>query len=259
MRIFQILFYTLLFMANVQAMDEENPQMASIKAIPMDAMMYEDAKNEGWSPKIMSNRVLWIERKNREYYERYHYDTLFLRQFPNHVHMEYESPIINNYNFALPQGGVYSLNFQDHSPMLNHVHMECERQIINNYNFVLPQEGIYSINLQDPPVKKQRLERSKKPLQPGLCTNCSKTESSLWRVFKTSEDYVSVCNGCGIRAQKGKFCQYCYYIYYDADIFRNADWVKCKYCDKHAHRACFQKCGNKKAVYRCQSCSRSHR
>jgi hypothetical protein len=218
MKIFQILFYTLLFMSNTWAMEEEIPE----EAIIMDAMMFRDAENEGWSPEDKYNRSLWIEQKNRERCE---------RSYPP-------------YQRITPAHFPYS-----HVP--TYVCREFESRISNNYDSVLPRK--------DPPLeKKNHVTGLKKPLLPGICANCSKTESTLWRVFKTPEDDLSVCNGCGIRAQKNKYCPYCYFIYYDADIDSNF-WVRCKSCKKRAaHLECFQKSGNNKEVYKCHSCAKSH-
>ena len=226
MKIFQILFYTLLFMSDTWAMEEEIPE----EAIIMDAMMFRDAENEGWSPELKYNRSLWIERKNRERCE---------RSYPP-------------YQRSTPTHFPYS-----HFP--TYVCREFESRIIHNYNSVLPQEEMSEAYFQVlPPQKKQHATKLKKPLLPGFCANCPKTESTLWRVFKTPEDDLTVCNGCGLRAQKNKYCPYCYFIYYDADINDNL-WVTCISCDKQpAHRECFQNSKNRKEVYKCHSCSKNH-
>lgn len=234
MKMFQIIFYSLLILADARAMKFEEPLDAEI----LDDQIAEDAVREGCPPEdLVFYRAMWIARKNQEQSRSYH-------------------PGPSN-QFHRPTSQPSNFGDQINSQAPHHVHMGHGSVMINNYNvycnFIHPQEfpddEFSSCSMRRISVAKPRA----KPLIPGFCPNCRATESSLWRVFKTSQDNFIVCNACGLRASKGKYCEFCNHIYYDEEVTNKRNWIKCTECDRHAHNECFQEIGD--SLYVCDACS----
>lgn len=97
------------------------------------------------------------------------------------------------------------------------------------------------------------------------CPNCSVETSTLWRTCEVGTGSSYLCNACGLRFKKGKFCPLCYRVYYDADT-NQLHWKQCRSCLNWTHKACLQKCGSlsdnfaSSDSYSCPNCRRdSHK
>jgi len=95
------------------------------------------------------------------------------------------------------------------------------------------------------------------------CPNCLVETSTLWRTCEVGAGSSYLCNACGLRFKKGKFCPLCYRVYYDADT-NQLHWKQCRSCLNWTHKACLQKCGSLNDAstdsYSCPNCRRdSHK
>jgi hypothetical protein len=69
-----------------------------------------------------------------------------------------------------------------------------------------------------------------------------------------------LCNACGLRYKKGKFCPICFKVYYDADT-NQMSWRQCSSCLNWTHKKCLQKLYNKEELissvpYTCRCCKK---
>eukprot|EP01124_Arcella_intermedia_P029095 TRINITY_DN6064_c0_g1_i2.p1 TRINITY_DN6064_c0_g1~~TRINITY_DN6064_c0_g1_i2.p1 ORF type:complete len:572 (-),score=108.02 TRINITY_DN6064_c0_g1_i2:220-1935(-) len=71
------------------------------------------------------------------------------------------------------------------------------------------------------------------------CPNCKKDYSTLWRNCEMGPNSAYLCNACGLRFKKGKYCRICYFVYYDADP-NPKNWDKCVICLGWTHKACLE-------------------
>jgi len=79
------------------------------------------------------------------------------------------------------------------------------------------------------------------PAPSGLpCPNCGIETSTLWRNCDLLDGSKYLCNACGLRYKKGKYCALCYEVYYDADT-NHFNWEQCRSCLNWTHKACIQK------------------
>jgi len=91
-----------------------------------------------------------------------------------------------------------------------------------------------------------------------ICPNCSTSYSTLWRNCGLLNGSRYLCNGCGLRFKKGKYCPLCYEVYYDADT-NHFNWEQCKDCSNWTHKSCLQKLNSPKfkpSGYVCNHCLR---
>jgi len=51
-----------------------------------------------------------------------------------------------------------------------------------------------------------------------------------------------LCNACGLRFKKGKYCPLCTRVYYDADTHQGA-FKQCATCGNWSHKSCLKKAG----------------
>jgi len=88
------------------------------------------------------------------------------------------------------------------------------------------------------------------------CPNCGIESSTLWRNCDLLNGSKYLCNACGLRFKKGKYCPICYEVYYDADT-NHFNWEQCRSCTNWTHKACIQKSSGLPSVfgYVCKLCS----
>jgi len=48
-----------------------------------------------------------------------------------------------------------------------------------------------------------------------------------------------LCNACGLRFKKGKYCRICFYVYYDSDP-NTKNWDRCIKCLGWTHKSCLE-------------------
>lgn len=92
------------------------------------------------------------------------------------------------------------------------------------------------------PSLEQRPRRLVESPSGQACPNCRTTESTLWRACTLLSGTHYLCNACGLRFKKGKFCPLCTRVYYDADTHTGA-YKQCSSCGNWTHRACLQASG----------------
>lgn len=93
------------------------------------------------------------------------------------------------------------------------------------------------------------------------CPNCGKESSTLWRTCELNNGSHYLCNACGLRYKKGKFCPLCYRVYYDADT-NQLHWQQCQTCSNWTHKACLiqqPQLVSSSGVYVCPTCLRDPR
>jgi len=72
--------------------------------------------------------------------------------------------------------------------------------------------------------------------------------------MQTGSSYL--CNACGLRYKKGKFCPLCYRVYYDVDT-NQLNWRQCQNCLNWTHKHCLQQQGlTINGTYVCLNCRR---
>jgi len=88
------------------------------------------------------------------------------------------------------------------------------------------------------------------------CPNCGAEASTLWRTCKMQTGSSYLCNACGLRYKKGKFCPLCYRVYYDVDT-NQLQWRQCQNCLNWTHKHCLQQRGLlTNSSYICLNCRR---
>jgi predicted RNA-binding Zn-ribbon protein involved in translation (DUF1610 family) len=88
------------------------------------------------------------------------------------------------------------------------------------------------------------------------CPNCGAEASTLWRTCKMQTGSSYLCNACGLRYKKGKFCPLCYRVYYDVDT-NQLQWRQCQNCLNWTHKHCLQQRGLlTHSSYICLNCRR---
>jgi len=92
------------------------------------------------------------------------------------------------------------------------------------------------------------------------CPNCGKDSSTLWRTCELNNGSHYLCNACGLRYKKGKYCPLCYRVYYDADT-NQLHWQQCQNCLNWTHKVCLQQRNlvTPNGVYICPPCRREPR
>jgi len=88
------------------------------------------------------------------------------------------------------------------------------------------------------------------------CANCGVETSTLWRTCELHNGSSYLCNACGLRYKKGKFCPICYRVYYDVDT-NQLQWKQCHNCMNWTHKSCLQQRGitATNTPYICLNCS----
>eukprot|EP01126_Amoeba_proteus_P043740 TRINITY_DN4818_c0_g1_i5.p1 TRINITY_DN4818_c0_g1~~TRINITY_DN4818_c0_g1_i5.p1 ORF type:complete len:202 (+),score=30.98 TRINITY_DN4818_c0_g1_i5:169-774(+) len=86
------------------------------------------------------------------------------------------------------------------------------------------------------------------------CPNCGIESSTLWRSCDLQNGSHYLCNACGLRYKKGKYCPLCFQVYYDADC-NHTQWKQCHVCLNWTHKSCLQKCGLVHDPYICGRCT----
>jgi len=71
------------------------------------------------------------------------------------------------------------------------------------------------------------------------CPNCGVEVSTLWRTCKLQSGSAYLCNACGLRYKKGKFCPLCFRVYYDVDT-NQLQWRQCQNCLNWTHKVCLE-------------------
>lgn len=91
------------------------------------------------------------------------------------------------------------------------------------------------------------------------CSNCGVESSTLWRNCPLLEGARYLCNACGLRYKKGKYCPLCFKVYYDVDT-NHLQWKQCIGCLNWTHLLCLQRTGwqpkNENDPYECSACSK---
>jgi len=93
------------------------------------------------------------------------------------------------------------------------------------------------------------------------CPNCCTETSTLWRNCSVDRASRYLCNACGLRFKKGKYCPECFQVYYDADTNQLA-WKQCSVCLNWTHKKCIQNANQKeelwgKGSYTCKTCKKN--
>eukprot|EP01122_Echinamoeba_exundans_P006325 TRINITY_DN174_c0_g1_i3.p1 TRINITY_DN174_c0_g1~~TRINITY_DN174_c0_g1_i3.p1 ORF type:complete len:412 (-),score=49.50 TRINITY_DN174_c0_g1_i3:526-1761(-) len=78
-----------------------------------------------------------------------------------------------------------------------------------------------------------------KPRENHACPNCGVTDSTLWRNCTIRGKVQYLCNACGLRFKKGKYCAMCFKVYYDADT-TSREWRQCNTCCNWSHKSCLE-------------------
>eukprot|EP01127_Copromyxa_protea_P002645 TRINITY_DN1258_c0_g1_i2.p1 TRINITY_DN1258_c0_g1~~TRINITY_DN1258_c0_g1_i2.p1 ORF type:complete len:216 (+),score=1.63 TRINITY_DN1258_c0_g1_i2:47-649(+) len=71
------------------------------------------------------------------------------------------------------------------------------------------------------------------------CPNCGVESSTLWRNCDLQNGSHYLCNACGLRYKKGKYCPLCFQVYYDADT-NHLQWEQCQVCLNWTHKNCLR-------------------
>jgi len=101
--------------------------------------------------------------------------------------------------------------------------------------------------------ERNNLQKKKDPVKSPSgtpCLNCGTFLSALWRNCKLGNITHYLCNACGLRFKKGKFCPVCFKVYYDADT-NQENWIQCSTCFNWTHRQCLS---NVDQNYSCNIC-----
>lgn len=104
--------------------------------------------------------------------------------------------------------------------------------------------------------KKSNKRQSRARLDNHQCPNCHTSDSPLWRNCLIKGKILHLCNSCGLRYKKHKYCPHCYKVYYDADTNVH-DWAQCITCHNWTHRHCLDEAGIDASVpgtYKCLRC-----
>eukprot|EP00898_Chlorokybus_atmophyticus_P007994 jgi/Chlat1/8196/Chrsp76S07628 len=81
------------------------------------------------------------------------------------------------------------------------------------------------------------------------CANCHTSNTPMWRKGFSGDRAVTLCNACGLRFKKNKFCPFCYHMCYENDDPDNANnmnsgrdspWLGCTVCGRWVHKSCHQ-------------------
>jgi predicted RNA-binding Zn-ribbon protein involved in translation (DUF1610 family) len=132
--------------------------------------------------------------------------------------IQHRSPYISNNN------NYYSNHSNNNNS--NHSVNSPSHPSISNYSNASPN----SLNV----VKKMVMAPSGLP-----CPNCGIETSTLWRNCDLLGGSKYLCNACGLRYKKGKYCPICFEVYYDADT-NHYHWEQCRSCLNWTHKACIQ-------------------
>lgn len=93
-------------------------------------------------------------------------------------------------------------------------------------------------------------------LENHQCPNCHTSDSPLWRNCLIKGKVLHLCNSCGLRYKKHKYCPHCYKVYYDAET-NVQDWAQCMTCHNWTHRHCLNSAGidtDALGAYKCLRC-----
>jgi len=74
------------------------------------------------------------------------------------------------------------------------------------------------------------------------CPNCQTLTSTLWRSCALLSGQHYLCNACGLRFKKGKYCPLCTRVYYDADTHAG-QFKQCFTCANWTHKSCLIRVG----------------
>mmetsp|Transcript_11224 Transcript_11224/g.69321 ORF Transcript_11224/g.69321 Transcript_11224/m.69321 type:complete len:288 (-) Transcript_11224:1680-2543(-) len=98
-----------------------------------------------------------------------------------------------------------------------------------------------------------------------ICNFCHATSTPLWRKAKLSGVDIVLCNACGLRYKKGKYCYFCQGIYYEDENKRPVNrqrkpdgksWIGCAGCQHWCHLDCHVQC-SKGGKFSCPKCRRT--
>jgi len=98
-----------------------------------------------------------------------------------------------------------------------------------------------------------------------ICNFCHATSTPLWRKAKQCGQDIVLCNACGLRYKKGKYCYFCQGIYYEDENKRPVNrqrkpdgksWIGCAGCQHWCHLDCHVKC-SKGGKFSCPKCRRT--
>lgn len=102
--------------------------------------------------------------------------------------------------------------------------------------------------------KQRRAPRAR--LENHQCPNCHTSDSPLWRNCMIKGKILHLCNSCGLRYKKHKYCPHCYKVYYDAETNVH-EWAQCVTCHNWTHRECLAQAdidSSNATPYRCLRC-----
>eukprot|EP01124_Arcella_intermedia_P017596 TRINITY_DN2436_c0_g1_i1.p1 TRINITY_DN2436_c0_g1~~TRINITY_DN2436_c0_g1_i1.p1 ORF type:complete len:265 (-),score=15.22 TRINITY_DN2436_c0_g1_i1:135-929(-) len=117
-----------------------------------------------------------------------------------------------------------------------------------------------SVNFHSPPKRCNRTSNKRMVASPSgePCSNCGTETSTLWRTCEMPTGNSSyLCNACGLRFKKGKYCVLCYKVYYDVDT-NQFTWTQCQLCWNWTHKNCLHQRGlnANDLSYTCIQCQR---
>jgi hypothetical protein len=115
----------------------------------------------------------------------------------------------------------------------------------------------YRENLETGPEsirgKSQQTRRQVTSPSGESCSNCGVETSTLWRNCVLLDGSKYLCNACGLRYKKGKYCPLCFKVYYDVDT-NLLQWKQCRTCLNWTHQACLIRHSIELTDYECASC-----
>ncbi len=94
------------------------------------------------------------------------------------------------------------------------------------------------------------------------CEACKTDSTSYWRKGWHNDilgNRVHLCNACGIKFRKERFCPYCYVIYNKIEVDPQQCWMACGTCDRWIHTECEHRFRRglsiEGGIYYCPRCS----
>jgi predicted RNA-binding Zn-ribbon protein involved in translation (DUF1610 family) len=195
------------------------------------------------SPTLPNVETFSIQKVNSEpeYYTPYYSDSYDAEYIPTEGYYQPDYSKVFTLNKLVPYStnSNYSHEQQHRSPFFSN---NLNRNINNNNNNNnnnnsngSPSHSSYgSVVAGLNSVKKMVMAPSGLP-----CPNCGIETSTLWRNCDLLGGSKYLCNACGLRYKKGKYCPICFEVYYDADT-NHYHWEQCRSCSNWTHKTCIQ-------------------
>lgn len=174
-------------------------------------------------------------------YHQYQYSDYHQYQYPDY-HSQYSFNQNHNFLMSYHNPIQYTTSYSHQ----HHHDEKVKRNSINsnNNNHSTNNHAVTNISHSNTTNNSSNVMAGTKKLATapsGLpCPNCGIETSTLWRNCNLLDGSKYLCNACGLRYKKGKYCPLCYEVYYDVDT-NHFNWEQCKSCLNWTHKACIQK------------------